>query len=122
MGQFFGDGFGAGIVEAHAVHDGPGGDSAEHAGRRVARLCVPRNAAEFAEPEAKFFPSGNGGGKFIHAGGQADGVGKFQAEGVNRQDRRAVYFPNQVAGELTAAGAAQKFERAIMRVFRVLPE
>ncbi len=85
-------------------------------------LRVPRHAAKFAETKTKLFPCRNSGGVFVHAGGQADGVGKLQTEEFNGQFRRTIHLIQQAADELAAAGAAQKFERVVMRTFGVLPE
>src|ERR1700735_1070612 len=98
ISECLGKGFGAGVVETHAINDGSGIGRAEHAGRGIAGLRVPGNAAEFAKAETKFFPNGNGGGKFIHAGGKSDRVGKFQAKNLHGK---------MLSGKKTADGSAR---------------
>ena len=97
-------------------------DGAKHPRRRISRLPVPRHTAQFAKTEAEFFPGGHGGGKFIHPGGQTDGIGKFQAENFDGQSRRAKNASNDAAANGLAAGAAKALEGEIMRLFRILPE
>ena len=120
--KFLGDGFRAGIVETHAVYNCLVRDNAEHSWRRISRLRVPRHAAEFAETKAKFFPSGNGGGKFVHAGGKPDWIWKFQAENFHGQFWCRINASNNTASERTPAGTTEEFERGIMSAFCVLCE
>src|ERR1039457_4757577 len=81
--------FRAGIVETHAIDNRFVSNGAEHSRLRISGLRVPRHAAKLAKTKPEFFPDRNGGGKFIHAGGEANGIWKFQTENFNRQFRRA---------------------------------
>src|ERR1035437_7284807 len=120
--EFLRHGFRAGIIEAHAVDDGFVGDGAEHPGLGIARLRVPRHAAEFAETETERGPAGNGGGVLVHAGGEADRIGKVQSKNFGRQFRRTENFFNNVTGKFAAAHAGELADGKIVRAFRVLGE
>jgi len=55
-------------------------DGASQAGRRIARLRVPGDGAQFAAAKPQGLPRGRGASRLVHPGGQADGIGKAQAE------------------------------------------
>ena len=120
--EFAGKDFGAGIVEAHAVNDGFIGDGAEHAGRGIAGLGAPSDAAEFGEAEPQFFPDGHGGGEFIHAGGEADGVGKIEAKDADGQGRRTEERFEGEANHGHAGGEAEVGQGEVVGALGVLPE
>ena len=77
LGQGAGHDFGTGIVEAHAIDEGLIGNGAEEAGRGIAGLGMPGDAAQFAKAKTERGPDGDGLSEFVHTGGEADGVGKF---------------------------------------------
>jgi hypothetical protein len=93
-------------------------------GLGISRLRVPCHAAEFAETKAERGPAGNGGGVFVHAGGQADGIGKFQAKNFRRQVPARHKFSRRSHCRRICSRLAQAswLTYEIMRAFRVLGE
>ena len=122
LGKFFRHRLCAGIIETHAVDDGFVGDRAEHPGRRIAGLRVPRHAAEFREAEAERGPAGNGRRVFIHARREADRVRKFQTEHFRWQRRRAENFFNTAEQQLIAAHQTELADDGVVSAFGILPE
>ena len=79
LSQCLRDGFGTGIVEAHAVDQRAIVDGAKHARCVITRLRVLRHAAQFGKAEPQPFPHWYGGRVFVHPGREPDGIGKPQA-------------------------------------------
>src|SRR5262245_37026843 len=103
-GELSRHGAGAGIVESHAVDQGFVRDDAKHPGIGIARLRMPGDSAQFREAETKGRPSWNGGGVFVHAGSQPDGVGKTKAKTFHWQRRRGIERFQSLAKRLVTTG------------------
>jgi hypothetical protein len=116
------EGFGAGIVEAHAVDERFVGDGAEHARGGIAGLRVPGDAAEFTEAEPERGPDGRGGGVFVHARGEPDGVAELQAEGFDGKLRRAEEGVERIAQGRVTAGPAEGGEGAVVDFLGLMGE
>src|SRR2546426_1560241 len=89
MSKFLGDGFGAGIIEAHAVNDRLIAWHPEQAWLRIAGLRMPGDGAQLSEAETERGPNWDRIGVFVHAGSQAKWVWEFEAKQFNRHRGRA---------------------------------
>ena len=59
---------------------------------------------------------------FVHAGGEADGIGKFQAEDFRGQRRSAVELLNQAQGERTVADPCEGMDGLVVGDLGILTE
>ena len=122
FGQSRRDGFRARIVEAHAIDECCVGHRAKHPGRGIARLRMPGHSAEFDEAEAQRLPHRDRRRVFVHAGGQADRIGKSQTEQLDRQVGRVVKRCQCLTEHFVPAQPAQGVERAIVNLFGIQRE
>ena len=119
-GQRPGHRLGAGIVKAHAVDQRALGHRAEHARRVIALLRMARHTTQLGEPKAQPRPHRHRFRRLVHARGQPNGIGKTQAETLDRQFRRAIKCPRQARRHPPARGPAQDLENALVGRLGVL--
>src|SRR5438477_2905459 len=122
LSQFLGHHFSARVVKAHAIYQRFISNGSENPGRRVARLGMPGDAAQFTEPEAQGSPHRQGLGRLVHAGCEANGVGELQTKLFDWQPWRAVNRFQQLTGDFMPARPPQRAEGALMDLLRVARE
>ena len=114
-----GHGIGAGVVEAHAVDQCLVLDDAEHPWLGITGLLMAGDAAEFAETEAKRLPCRDCCAGLIHAGCEADGVGKRQPKQLDRQAWPAEKPPRKAQCTAPPRRPAELIDDEVVRLLGV---
>src|SRR5439155_16259523 len=87
---------------------------------RVARLRMPRHAAQFDEAKPQRLPHWRRLGVLVHSGGKSQWIWKFQTEQFDRQCRRAVKRSQRVQEDIALRDPAQGLQSAIVNRLRIL--